>query len=50
MQISVTQTDYRASYLICAPGILRVILLCGDVAAFQFHLDALTGSKQGKKK
>lgn len=38
MEISVTQTDDLGSYLICASGKLRIILLCEDVALLQFHL------------
>lgn len=36
MYISVTQIDDRANYLICASGKLRIILLCEDMALFQF--------------
>ena len=46
MQISVTQTDDLANYLIGASGSLRIILLYEDMALFQFHLRALAGSKK----
>lgn len=46
MYIAATQTDDLANYLIRASSRLRIILLCEDVALFQFHLCALAGSKK----
>lgn len=48
MDISATQTDDLANYLMRASSRLRIILLCEDMALFQLHLCALAGSKKEK--